>query len=160
MENTVDSTLLLAKRGYMYEWENFHTGKKNNCVIVSAEDRSADNLVAILFFSTERHNNKDEVPLKVGGEKGCVRTGLVTYTSRKYLTREIGPVSAEVMKRIDLQMSRDLGLNTDNAIYKELYEGLLASIIDSKQKEANKEFEEEQEKASEEKGGMFSWLKR
>lgn len=101
--------LLVAERGGVYKFNN---GKDDKyCVVVSSGRRSKDNIVSILFFTTDRGNIADDiVRFEFNGEIQCVRTDLVTYTNRKYLIEHIATVTDKLMDKIDTGIKRSLGL--------------------------------------------------
>ena len=128
-------TRLLAERGFIYKWQNPHSLNEhyNYALVVSSNARSMDNLISILFLSTMRtsgHGN-DMVPVKVNGEKMCVHADLVTYTKREYLVQKMGPVSEEVMQKVELRMASSLDLERRDMMYEELYNDLVHRMVTS-----------------------------
>ena len=104
--------LLTAERGGIYIFDN-NSGYKR-CLVVSSGRRSRDNIISILFFTTDRGNILDDiVRFEFNGQIECVRTDLVTYTQRKYLTDKLGVISEDIMKKIDKNIMRSLGLFND-----------------------------------------------
>lgn len=104
--------LLTAERGGIFVFNN---GKEDKlCIVVSSGRRSRDNIISILFFTTDRGNISDDVVrFEFNGQIECVRTDLVTYTQRKYLTDKLGVISEDIMKKIDKNIMRSLGLWRD-----------------------------------------------
>jgi len=101
--------LLVAERGGVYRFNN--GGEDKYCVVVSSGRRSKDNIISILFFTTDRGNIADDVVrFEFNGTTYCVRTDLITYTQRKYLVEKLAIVSEHLMNKIDTGMLRSLGL--------------------------------------------------
>lgn len=110
---------LMAERGGVY---TFNNGKEDReCIVVSSGRRHKDNIISVLFLTTDRGNISDDVVRFdiVRGEhddefwentRECVRTDLVTYTKRMYLKKKIGQVPESLMKKIDKGIMRSLGL--------------------------------------------------
>lgn len=107
-------TYLEAERGGIY---TFNNGKEDReCIVVSSGRRHKDNIISVLFLTTDRGNISDDVVRFdfVNHEddvwRACVRTDLVTYTRRMYLKRKIAQVPESVMNKIDKNIARSLGL--------------------------------------------------
>lgn len=105
---------LEAERGGIY---TFNNGKEDReCVVVSSGRRHKDNIISVLFLTTDRGNISDDAVRFdfVNSEddvwRACVRTDLVTYTRRMYLKRKIAQVPEKVMDKIDKGIARSLGL--------------------------------------------------
>lgn len=98
-----------AERGGIYIFNN---GKDDReCLVVSSGRRHRDNLISVLFLTTDRGNISDDVVrFEEAGQNMSVRTDLVTYTRRLYLKRKVAQVSDDVMYRIDKGIARSLGL--------------------------------------------------
>ena len=104
---------LVAERGGVY---TFNNGKEDReCIVVSSGRRYKDNIISVLFLTTDRGNISDDVVrFEFYREDGvcmtCVRTDLVTYTKRMYLKKKIGQAGESLMKKIDKGIMRSLGL--------------------------------------------------
>lgn len=100
---------LEAERGGVYVFNN---GKEDRrCVVISSGRRHKDNIISVLFFTTDRGNISDDVVrFEIDGESVSVRTDLVTYTRRLYLREKIAQVPEDIMNKIDKNIARSLGL--------------------------------------------------
>ena len=125
--------MLMAKRGYVYKWVNPNAdGHSNYCVVVSEDHRCTDNIVSILFITTDRGQfERDTVHFKFNKQTWMVRTDLVTYTKREYLVEKITNVPDSVMKDIDNHIVQSLGLNvrSSDIPWEEMYNNLLMELI-------------------------------
>lgn len=123
---------LTAERGYIYEWENSNNeGHTNYCVVVSSPRRCKDNLISILFLSTDRGVIADDlIRVRFNHTDYVVRTDLVTYTKRAYLKRKVMNVQSNIMEDIDNGIAMSMGLKGSTAIdWEAMYNSLLENMI-------------------------------
>lgn len=127
---------LIAKRGYIYEFETKTPyNSKVFALVVSSDARSADNIVNVILLSDTYMPECIEIRNNMfPTESLYCNCGKVTHTERNRLVKEICKISDKKMEKIDITLSRCLGLNpellaTENKVYKELYNGLLEKVI-------------------------------
>lgn len=104
---------VIAARGSIFKFNN-EKSSKELALVVSANSRSADKLVSVLFlYPAKDMINQEEcvATFTLKGEQYCVNCDLVTYTRREFLTGDpLGYISDSGMEKIDEKLRAGLGL--------------------------------------------------
>ncbi len=102
-----------ATRGSIFKFNN-EKSSKDLALVVSANSRSADKLVSVLFlYPAKDMINQEEcvATFTLKSEQYCVNCYLVTYTRREFLHGDpLGYISDSGMEKIDEKLRAGLGL--------------------------------------------------
>ena len=108
--------LQTADRGAVYEFIERDNTVKNMVLVVSNQMRCEDNLCSILMLGT-KYTGYDCVPITINEQNYYVHCGLVTYAKRSRLGKKIETLSAIKMRKIDLNIANNLGLEHLDRFY-------------------------------------------
>ena len=124
----------MAKRGFIYEFDDKKNDYKRYVLVVSNNNRASDRMVSVIMFgdSTLGHDVVKVEHEGIGGVK-YLHCGMLTYTKREYLVNEIGAISPEEMYNVEHTICQELSLRetvvAEMKFYKKSYEDLLAMVV-------------------------------
>lgn len=128
--------LLNAKKGYIYEYDDGKSEEKRYVLVVSSDTRAKDRLVNTIMLGSSNLGH-DVVPItyEALGETRYLHCGMITYTKREFLVKEIGKISPEDLKKVESTICYELSLREDVVaqmnFYKNAYEDLLAKVMNT-----------------------------
>ena len=128
--------LLNARKGYIYEYDDGKSADKRYVLVVSSDTRATDRLVNTIMLGSSNLGH-DVVPITYEelGETRYLHCGMITYTKREFLVKEIGKISPEDLKKVESTICYELSLREDVVaqmnFYKNAYEDLLAKVMNT-----------------------------
>lgn len=129
------SDMLIAKRGHIYEFDDGKNPIKRYVLVISSDTRACDTLVNIIMLGDSPRGHDvvmiDDPNFETVKYLHC---GMVTYTRRDYLVKEICTVSPEIMEEIEEKISVEFSILKNvkemATFYKTAYNELLEKVID------------------------------
>lgn len=125
---------LEARRGYIYEFDDGKNINKRYVLVVSNDTRATDKMVSVIMFG-DSNLGHDVVAIThegIGGTK-YIHCGMLTYTKRDFLVREIGSITTEEMEKVETVVCGQLALRENVVVelnfYKCLYQELLNKVV-------------------------------
>lgn len=130
MDNTVLNRYLNpATRGAIYEFLEKDGTTRNFVLVVSSQARATDKIISVLMLG-DSPAGFDIVEIPFMDTTRYVHCGMVTYCGRTRLGRKMDIVDPEIMRKIDAQLAKDLGIPiSDDSFYKDLYENLVDRLV-------------------------------
>ena len=120
-----------ARRGHLFEFDDGKNPAKRYVLVVSCDSRCTDKLVNVIMLGD---SNKGRDVVKVTNSNfesdKYVHCGMITYTKRDYLIKEVGVVDAETMAEIDAVISREFAIMEDVSTKAEFYERSYRELLD------------------------------
>ena len=122
-----------ARRGYIYEFDDNKVTNKRYVLVVSNDARATDRMVNVIMFGdSDLGHDVVKVQNEVFGVK-YLHCGMLTYSKREFLTKEVGKVSSKTMEKVEQTICKELSLREDvvaeRNFYKNTYSELLAKVL-------------------------------
>lgn len=120
-----------AKRGHLFEFDDGKNPVKRYVVVVSSDSRCTDKLVSVIMLG-DSNKGRDVVKItnpNFDSDK-YVHCGMITYTKRDYLVKDVGVVSLETMQEIDKVISREFAIMEDISTRASFYETAYNELLD------------------------------
>lgn len=125
-----------AKRGYIYEYDDDKFDGVRYVLVISSDTRATDKMVNTLMLG-DSNLGHDVVSITndIFGTK-YVHCGMLTYSRRAFLTKEVCKISDEEMENIENTLCRELSLReylvAEKNFYKKMYKDLLNKLVNEK----------------------------
>ncbi len=132
MEAQVNNNVIIkALRGHLFEFDDGKNPAKRYVLVVSSDARCTDKLVNVIMLG-DSNRGRDIVKITNPNFESdkYVHCGMITYTKRDYLVREVGSVSSETMREVDKVISREFSIMEDVSAKANFYENAYKELLD------------------------------
>jgi hypothetical protein len=123
-----------ARRGFIYEYNDGKFNDRRYVLVISNNNRKTDRMVNTIMFGTSNlgHDVVSIYNREIGGLK-YLHCGMITYTKREFLVKEVGSITPEELQMVDAMVCRELsvreGIVAERDFYKNAYEELIVKIV-------------------------------